>query len=190
MGVQVIVLLKKYTILKKKRGLEIRVVSEPDNGIYYALNKGVSLATGSIIGFVHSDDFLANNNVIANILEQFNKDSNIDGVYGDCYLIGKFNSEKIIRTWKSCNFDKSLLKFGWMPPHPTLFLRKEIYSKHGKFDLSYEIAADYDCILRIFNDKELKFKYLPIFFLKMRIGGASSMNFKNIIKKSKEDYKI
>ena len=139
---------------------------------------------------MHSDDFLANNDVIANILDQFKKDSNIDGVYGDCHHISKFNNEKIIRIWKSCDFNLSLLKSGWMPSHPTLFLKKAIYSKYGKFNLSYKISADYDFILRIFKKNILKFKYLPNVILKMRIGGASSMSFKNIINKSLEDYRI
>ena len=176
-------------LAQKNSGLEIRIVSEPDKGIYDALNKGVSLATGSIIGFVHSDDFLANNDVLSSVLEQFRKDMTIDGVYGDLHYIDKINNEKIIRLWKSCDFNSSLLKSGWMPAHPTLFLRKEIYAKHGQFDLSYEIAADYDFMLRVLKDKVLYFKYLPIVITKMRVGGASNMSFKNIINKSKEDYR-
>ena len=117
------------------------------------------------------------------------KSENLDGVYGDLQYVDKSNTKKIIRSWKSCDFKPRLLKQGWMPPHPTLFLKKEVYEKHGLFDLSYRISADYDFLLRIFKDPELKFGYLPKVITKMRVGGASNKSLKNIIKKSKEDYR-
>lgn len=166
----------------------IKLISEKDSGIYDALNKGVQLASGDIIGFVHSDDFLEFNDIIYHIVSM-TKSENLDGVYGDLQYVDKSNTKKIIRSWKSCDFKPRLLKQGWMPPHPTLFLKKEVYQKHGIFDLSYRISADYDFLLRIFKDPELKFGYLPKVITKMRVGGVSNQSLKNIIKKSKEDYR-
>lgn len=167
---------------------QLKIFSEKDKGIYDALNKGINLASGDIIGFVHSDDFLASNYIINDIVS-FMKSESLDGVYGDLQYVNKINSKKIIRNWKGCDFRPSLLKQGWMPAHPTLFLKKEVYEKHGLFDLSYKISADYDFMLRIFKDTELKFGYLPKVITKMRVGGASNRSLKNIIEKSKEDYR-
>ena len=167
---------------------QIKIYSEEDKGIYDALNKGINLASGDIIGFVHSDDFLATNNIINEICSMMKSES-LDGVYGDLQYVDEINTKKIIRNWKSCDFKPSLLKQGWMPPHPTLFLKKEVYEKHGLFDLSYKISADYDFILRIFKDSELKFGYLPKDITKMRVGGASNRSIKNIIQKTKEDFR-
>ncbi len=166
----------------------IKLISEKDFGIYDALNKGVQLASGDVIGFVHSDDFLEFNDIINDIVSM-TKSENLDGVYGDLQYVDKSNTQEIIRRWKSCDFKPRLLKQGWMPPHPTLFLKREVYEKHGLFDLSYRISADYDFLLRIFKDPELKFGYLPKVITKMRVGGASNQSLKNIIKKSKEDYR-
>ena len=165
-----------------------KIVSEPDKGIYEALNKGIGLATGDIIGFVHSDDLLASSTVLAKIVAAFSK-SNANGVYGDLEYVDKENSNKIIRYWKSNTFHPNLLKQGWMPAHPTLFLKRAVYKKHGLFDLTYKIAADYDFMLRILKDQSLNFSYLPEVFTKMRVGGASNRSLRNILQKTKEDYR-
>ena len=177
-------LVKKY----QQNHTFIKLISEKDHGIYDALNKGINLASGDIIGFVHSDDFLDSNDVLKDIVSMITS-KNLDGVYGDLQYVDKFNTQKVIRNWKSCDFKPGLLKQGWMPAHPTLFLKKEVYKKHGFFDLSYRISADYDFMLRIFKDTELKFGYLPKVVTKMRVGGVSNRSLKNIIKKSKEDYR-
>jgi glycosyltransferase len=174
-------------IIKKYETKITKWISEPDKGIYDALNKGLQLATGDVIGFVHSDDLLANNQIISKIANQFEK-GNIDGLYGDLQYVDKNNINKVKRNWKSCNFKSSLLKKGWMPAHPTLFLKKKVYIKHGNFNLIYKIAADYDFMLRVFKDNTLNFVYLPEIITKMRVGGASNKNLKNIIQKTKEDY--
>jgi len=173
--------------VKKYQG-EKKIISEKDSGIYDALNKGINLATGDVIGFVHSDDFLADSNILSEIIRVFKKE-NADGVYGDLQYIDKENTSKVIRYWRSQKFKSSLLNKGWMPAHPTLFLKKEVYDKHGLFNLDYRIAADYDLMLRIFSDKNLKFHYLPEVITKMRVGGASNRSLKNIKIKSKEDLK-
>lgn len=166
----------------------IKLVSEKDYGIYDALNKGIQLATGDVVGFVHSDDLLANNHIVSDIVNQLQNEQ-LDGVYGDLQYVDKVDLNKVIRLWKSCAFKLSLLKQGWMPAHPTLFLKKEVYEKHGLFDLTYKIAADYDFMLRVLKDNSLKFGYLPKVFTKMRVGGASNRSIKNIIQKTKEDYR-
>jgi glycosyltransferase involved in cell wall biosynthesis len=165
---------------------DLKIISEKDTGIYDALNKGIKLATGDVIGFVHSDDFLASREVLSEIARVF-QEENVDGVYGDLHYVNKDDTSKVIRYWKSETFKPELLQQGWMPPHPTLFLKKEVYEKHGCFNLNYNIAADYDLMLRIFSDSTLKFNYLPEVITKMRVGGASNRSLKNIQLKSQED---
>lgn len=172
---------------KQKSHSCIKIVSESDKGIYDALNKGIALASGDLIGFVHSDDLLASSNVISKLVSKIHHE-NLDGVYGDLQYVDKINTNKIIRFWKSCKFQPELLKRGWLPAHPTLILKKEVYLEHGVFNKSFKIAADYDFMLRILKDSNLKFGYLPKVVTKMRVGGASNRSIKNIIKKSKEDY--
>ncbi len=163
------------------------IVSEKDSGIYNAMNKGISNSSGDIIGFLHSDDIFHSKEVISDLVNKI-QDENLDGVYGDLQYVDKVNPNKIIRSWKSCQFKQNLLRKGWMPAHPTLFLKREIYLKHGVFNTSFKISADYDFILRIFKDQNLKSGYLPKIVTKMRVGGASNRSLKNIFKKTKEDY--
>lgn len=179
---------KDNTVSKIKETFtgNLKLISEKDNGIYDALNKGIKAATGNFIGFVHSDDFLASKESLSKIAGIF-QEENVDGVYGDLQYVNKEETSKVIRYWKSEAFKPELLKKGWMPAHPTLFLKKEVYEKHGLFNLDYNIAADYDLMLRIFNDPTLKFKYMPEVITKMRVGGASNRSLKNIKLKSQED---
>ncbi|MBJ7879151.1 glycosyltransferase family 2 protein [Gelidibacter salicanalis] len=174
--------------LKSDNHPNIIYSSEPDKGIYDALNKGISKATGDVIGFVHSDDFLADPAVIATIATAFNEAA-IDGVYGNLHYVQFDDPEKIVRNWTSQPFAPKLLKRGWMPAHPTLFLTKKVYDTHGQFNLNYTIAADYDFILRIFKHDQYSFKYLPHTIMKMRVGGASNRSLTNLVHKTKEDYK-
>lgn len=164
-----------------------KFVSEKDKGIYDAMNKGVDLATGDVIAFLHSDDIYSGDNIVELVVKEFER-GNLDGVYGDLVYTPKSNTQKVLRYWKSKDFDSSLLKKGWMPAHPTLFLKRDIYKKYGKFDLDFKIAADYDFMLRILSD-DIKVKYLPKVLYKMRIGGESNKSLKNILLKSKEDLK-
>ena len=166
--------------------------TEPDKGIYDGLNKGISLATGDVICFLHSDDLYASDDIVKKVANEFNgtditKESKVfDGVYGDLMYTPKDDTSKVLRYWKSKDFDMSLLEKGWMPAHPTLFLRKEVYEKYGKFDLDFKIAGDYDFMLRVLS-AGIKVKYLPEVLYKMRVGGESNKSIKNIIQKSKED---
>jgi glycosyltransferase len=161
--------------------------SEPDKGIYDALNKGVSLATGDVIGFLHSDDFFHDEYTLSKVMKTL-QNSNADGVFGDLQYVNAEETTKVIRYWKSRPFHSQLLQRGWMPAHPTLFLKKEVYQKHGNFDLAFRIAADYDFMLRILKDKNLTFEYHPEVITHMRVGGASNA-LGNIKQKMKEDLK-
>ncbi|MEN9699210.1 MAG: hypothetical protein RLZZ301_408 [Bacteroidota bacterium] len=162
-------------------------VSEKDHGIYDALNKAMSRASGEWIGLLHADDFYPNAEVLSQVVAAFN--TAIDGVYGDLKYVQAADVTKVLRHWQSGTFSPTLLRKGWMPPHPTLFLRKEVYAHVGGFDTRYRIAADYDFILRVFQTPNLKIHYLPQVLMLMRQGGASS-KLSNLVAKSKEDLQI
>lgn len=162
------------------------VISEPDNGLYDAINKGINLATGDIIGLIHSDDLLASPKIIFEIVNVFQRNA-CDGVYGDLQYVRANNPDVVVRFWKSQNFQKDLLGQGWMPPHPTLFLKKNVFADYGNYNLNLTIAADYDFVLRIFRSENLEFCYIPETITVMRLGGASNKSLPNIIRKSRED---
>ena len=171
-----------------KKNKNIKFYSETDSGIYDALNKGIDKANGEIIGFLHSDDVFYNSEVLKKIIYKF-KNHDIDGLYGNLEYVEKIDTNKVVRFWESCAFNNNLLRKGWAPPHPTLFLKSNIYKKHGKFDLKFKISADYDFMLRIFKDDSLKFEYIPRVITRMRTGGVSNKNIKNIFIKTFEDFK-
>ena len=177
------------SIIKDFKQEKIKLISEKDEGIYDALNKGIRLANGDIIGFLHSDDYFACDNIISDIVEKFN-DTLCHGLYGNLQYVDKSNTLKVIRNWESSRFFLKLLKKGWMPPHPTLFLRSSICEEVGHFNTNYKISADYDFILRVFKRESLDFEYLPKVITKMRIGGESNRSLSNILHKIKEDYII
>jgi glycosyltransferase involved in cell wall biosynthesis len=163
------------------------LVSEPDNGVYSALNKGINLATGDVIGFAHSDDFLAHDRVIEHISKAF-EDPAVEAVFGNLDYISKDNRLKIIRHWSGTPFSKCKLYHGWMPAHPTLYVRSHVYERLGSFNTNFQIAADYDFILRYFSQTTAKIVFIPEVLYKMRLGGCSNQNLKNILKKTIEDY--
>ena len=163
-----------------------RIFREPDSGIYDALNKGIDHATGDIIGFLHSDDLFAYPNAIKDIVNKF-QETKTDAIYADLEYVSKSNLNETIRYWKSGPFDRSKLKLGWMPPHPTFYVKKSIYQKFGKFDLNFKISADYDSILRYLWLNKINVGYLEKVVIKMRVGGASNGNLTKILHKTKED---
>lgn len=176
-------------ILKNNADIVSCWISEPDNGIYDALNKGVQMATGNIVGFLHSDDFFADNQVLNDIVTLFNSQP-VDFLYGDLEYVTHNAPYKILRYWKSGDFSSRKLKNGWMPPHPTVYFKRELFHKTGGFDTGYSIAADYDWMVRCLEQPNLKITYLPKVIVRMKTGGASNKNLGNIIRKSMEDYKI
>jgi len=162
-------------------------VSEPDAGIYDALNKGIARATGDVVGFLHADDLYADSGVLSRVAAAFD-DAIVDAVYGDLVYVSKSQPDRVIRYWQAGGFSAKKLKHGWMPPHPTFYVRKTVYETLGVFDTSFRIAADYDCILRFLGNNRIHCGYIPDVLVKMRIGGASNRSLGNIMLKSKEDY--
>jgi glycosyltransferase len=161
--------------------------SERDKGIYDALNKGIQLATGDVIGFLHADDFYASNDALSKIARAF-EDPTVCAVYGDLEYVRQQDTSKVIRRWQSKPFTERDLGRGWMPAHPTLYVRRDWYLKIGGFDISYRIAADYLSILKLFTEPGFKAEYIPEVLVTMRMGGASNKSIKAIVNKSKEDW--
>ena len=166
----------------------IRLISEPDKGIYDAMNKGIRLASGDIIGILNSDDVYYDSYVLKNV-SQVMTDVSIDVCYADLIYVDQNNLNKIIRYWKSCAFKKGLFQKGWMPPHPTFFARRLIYEGYGLFDLNYSLAADFELMARLLERFQIKSVYVPKIFIKMRFGGASNKSMFNVIKQNMEIYK-
>ncbi len=162
--------------------------SECDKGIYDALNKGIQLATGDVVGFLHADDLYASDDVLAKIAKAF-EDPKVCAVYGDLEYVSQQDTSKVIRRWQSKPFNQRDLGWGWMPAHPTLYVRRDWYSMIGGFDISYRIAADYLSILKLFTQPDFKTVYIPDVLITMRLGGASNKSVKAIVKKSKEDWR-
>jgi glycosyltransferase involved in cell wall biosynthesis len=171
--------------INRRRTSAIRLASEPDDGIYDALNKGMRMARGNIFGIVHSDDFLAHDRVLERVTEAF-ADPAIDAVYGDLDYVSSDNPDRIIRRWRAGTFKPRKLRLGWMPPHPALFVRRGVVETFGAYDTRYRIAADYDAILRWFGSG-IRSAYIPEVLVKMRVGGESNRSLERILLKSKED---
>jgi glycosyltransferase involved in cell wall biosynthesis len=173
-------------LLNQHRDKLAVLISEPDKGIYDALNKGIAHATGDVVGFLHSDDFYADADVIARVAAAF-ADPTVHAVYGDLDYVSKVDTTKRIRHWRAGHCKAWDLALGWMPPHPTLFVRRHLYDTVGGFDLRFKIAADYHSVLKLFSIPGFKSTYLPQVLVKMRVGGASNRSLANILRKSRED---
>ncbi len=171
---QTINIVKEYLHIKK-------IISESDNGIYHAMNKGLEIATGDIIGFLNSDDFYANNHVLRKIVSVFVGNRDIDACYSDLDYIDQVDNKKIIRHWKSCKFTEGLFAKGWCPPHPTFFARRSVYERFGGFNIDYKLASDNDIMMRFLEVHKINVKYVPEVWVKMRLGGTTNKNFRNII---------
>jgi glycosyltransferase len=174
--------------LHEIRFQNVKVFTEPDNGIYDALNKGIRLSSGKIVGFLHTDDFFSSNDVLAQIADIFD-DASVDGVYADLNYVSSTIEGRIIRKWRAGAFNLRSLRRGWMPPHPTLFVRREVYEKIGFFDSTYKISGDYHSILKIFSMWPNSIVYFPRVVTNMRTGGASNRTIRNILLKTKEDHR-
>ncbi|MFH1645373.1 MAG: glycosyltransferase, partial [Candidatus Omnitrophota bacterium] len=141
-----------------------------------------------IVGFLHADDLFIDNKVIENVVDAF-KNNDVDSVYSDLLYVDKQDINKVIRYWKSKPYKKNMFKWGWMPPHPTFFVKREVYEKHGAFNLDLPIAADYENMLRLIHINDVSSFYLPQPLIRMRMGGLSNSSVKNIIQKTSEDIK-
>ena len=163
-----------------------KVICEKDNGIYDAMNKGVTLATGEVIGILNSDDFYTAPIILSKVAKAF-EDPAVEAVYGDLQYVNASNVQLITRTWKSGRYQKRSLYFGWMPPHPTFFVRRHVYEKCGKFNTTLRSAADYELMLRVLLKYETNVQYIPEVLVKMRAGGMSNASLKNRFRANKED---
>ncbi len=163
-----------------------KIISEPDKGIYDALNKGIQAATGDVIGFLHSDDLFAYPDAVADIVATLEKNQS-QAAYADLAYVSKEDTDKMVRLWNSGAYQRNKMLNGWMPPHPTFYMKRELYQSLGQFDLGFKIAADYDSLLRYLWLNEVSMSYLPKVLIKMRVGGASNRSLSNIYKKTCED---
>lgn len=174
-------------VIEAQRNRLAVLISEPDDGIYDALNKGIARSSGDVIGLMHSDDFYADERVLERVAQAF-ADPAVDGVYGDLDYVAKADPTRIIRRWRSGAYQRSRLAHGWMPPHPTLFLRRAVIEQWGGFDTTFRIAADYDATLRYLAKGNIRLAYIPEVLVKMRVGGESNRSLSHILCKSHEDY--
>lgn len=165
-----------------------RLISERDGGIYDAINHGIARATGEVIGLMHSDDVFAHDRVLERVAERFARPG-VDAVYGDLQYVAADDLQRVVRHWRSGKYSPALLKRGWMPPHPTLYLRREVFDRFGLYDTSFSIAADYDAMLRYFVKGRIEPAYIPEVLVKMRLGGESNRTLGRIIRKSREDFR-
>ena len=174
-------------IVNKYKDKISKIISERDHGLYDAMNKGIKAATGDIIGLLHSDDIYAGTNVISKIAAAFKSDSMLQGVYADLVFVNRNDPDKIIRTWKSGEYREGAFLKGWMPPHPTFFVKRECYEKFGYFNVKLKLSADYELMLRLIHKNSIKITYLPETIVKMRMGGISNVSFFVRLKANLED---
>jgi glycosyltransferase involved in cell wall biosynthesis len=173
-------------IVAKYKERIAQVIVEKDKGLYDGLNRGIDAASGEVIGFLHSDDFYIHDKVISDVVSVFDKEK-CDAVYADLYYVDRKDTKKIIRKWKSGKYKEGLFLEGWMPPHPTFFVKKECYSRYGVFNLELKSAADYELMLRFIHKHKIRLGYLPEYIIKMRAGGKSNVSLANRIFANKED---
>ncbi len=174
------------SIVDKYKDKIAKVISEKDKGIYDAMNKGVQNATGDIIGILNSDDYYYDTAVISEVVRLFELEKT-DGLYADLVYVDRTDSDKIIRYWKSGNYKPGKFLQGWMPPHPTFFVKKEVYQNFGLYNTELRSAADYEYMLRVIHKHGISLTYMPRILTKMRVGGMSNVSLKNRWRANMED---
>ena len=173
-------------IIKRYSRYVSTIVSEPDKGIYDAMNKGIKIAKGEIIGFLHSDDMYQNTDVLSKVANVFKNNASLDACYADLIYVKKTNTSRIVRYWKSSKFIIGSFSRGWSPPHPTFFVRRSIYERYGNFNLKYPIVSDIELMMRLLEVHNIQTQYLNEIWVKMRLGGLSNKNFKSILKQNQD----
>lgn len=174
------------SIVGKYKDKIATVVSEKDKGIYDAMNKGVEHATGDVIGILNSDDYYYDESVISEVVQLFEKEKT-DGLFADLVYVDRTDSDKVIRYWKSGEYQPGKFLKGWMPPHPTFFVKKEVYEKFGLYSTDLRSAADYEFMLRVIHKHNISLTYMPRILTKMRVGGMSNVSLKNRWRANMED---
>ena len=172
-------------VLARHRTSFAKLIPGPDKGIYDALNKGIAAATGEIIGFLHSDDVYARNDVIGTVASRLESES-LDALYGDVAFVPADDTGRIVRVYSSRRFRPSRIAWGWMPAHPALFVRRSVYRQYGQFKTDYRIAADFEFVARIFSTGKLRYAYLPQVLVKMRLGGVSTRGWRSTLTLNRE----
>jgi glycosyltransferase involved in cell wall biosynthesis len=172
-------------IVHEHGGNDLKVLSEADRGIYDAMNKGLAMATGDVVGFLNSDDMYADPQVLERIANAF-LDPRVDVVYGDIVFVSQRDTTRVVRLWTSRPYTQGLCASGWMPPHPSLYVRRSVYEQHGSYDLAFPAAADFEMALRLLDKASLNSAYIPHVQVRMRLGGQSTRSIRNIISGSRE----
>lgn len=162
-----------------------RVVSGPDQGMYDAMNKGIRLATGEVIGFINADDFYASPEVLGKVVKAL-ADPSVDACYGDLCYVDQKDTTSVVRYWRSSEFRPGLFLRGWCPAHPTFYVRRSAYERFGDFDLQYTIAADVELMMRFMEVHRINTRYIPEVLVKMRIGGKSNRAWSNVLTQNRE----
>lgn len=173
-------------IIKKYESKIATFISEKDNGMYDAINKGIKAATGDVIGILNADDFYYDDDVLIKIANTFQQEKHIDAVIADIVFIKDDDDRRILRHYRSNHWRPSKFAWGYMPPHPSFFCKKHLFEKYGYYKTDYKIAADYELLIRFLLVNKIPFKYLPINTTKMRMGGKSTKNINSIITLNKE----
>ncbi|MEY2922732.1 MAG: hypothetical protein RL108_1358 [Bacteroidota bacterium] len=177
---------KTVSIIKEYESKLGFFVSEQDSGLYDAMNKGINACTGEVIGILNSDDLYQDFDVISDVMENFINDPKLDILYGDLVYVKSNDTNKVVRNWKSKEYYARFFENANVPPHPSLFVRSNVYKEAGFFDLDYKLAADYEFMLRVFKKYNFKTKYINRLITKMRLGGATNQSFSNIVNQNKE----
>lgn len=162
----------------------MKIYSEKDKGIYDAMNKGFQKATGDVLMLINSDDLFARPDAVELVVKEFERHPDVDGVYADLNYVSQSNVNNIVRVWKTGN--QKPMRYGWLPAHPTFYIKREYYEKYGYFNLSYPLAADFELMLRFIEKYKVRLTYLPLSLVKMRLGGATSRSIQNIYKQDVE----
>ena len=173
-------------VVEAHRAHLAQVVSEKDDGLYDAMNKGIRMVTGDVVGILNADDFYPDNNVLAKVLAAFD-DPDVGACYGDLWYVNADDSGKTVRRWRAGEFDSKKFFWGWMPPHPTFFVRRELYDEFGDFNLALGSAADYELMLRFLLRHGVKARYVPSVLVHMRVGGVSNASLSNRLAANRMD---
>jgi glycosyltransferase involved in cell wall biosynthesis len=175
-------------VIERYRAGFAKVVSEPDRGIYDAMNKGIARATGDIVGILNSDDFYASPRVIETVVRTM-EEKGVDVVWGDLEYVGSEDTTRVVRHWRSSPYAHGKFRRGWMPPHPTFFVRRSLYERYGHFRDELRIAADYELMLRFLEKERVSSCHIPEVLVRMRVGGASNRSVANIIRANREAWR-
>lgn len=175
-------------VVDKYRTRLARFVSEPDRGVYDGMNKGLRLATGDVIGFLNADDIYAHEGVLNRVAEVMSNPL-IDACYADLVYVDKDDPQRVVRYWKSQPYEEGLFLKGWMPAHPTFFVRRSVYGRFGGFDLSYPRQSDFELTMRFLHVHNIRAVYIPEIFIRMRTGGLSNSGWRGVLKGNLEAYR-